>query len=256
MNCIYAGAFIYFDRDFEETIQYIDKLFLLKGTVLPTSTENKVLTGLRENGEMLYSEAEIVELRSNALIEQVYLLDKAPDKIHFENLDIEEKRKYLYSHHCFVATSEGVKSAIDVADIIIYSAGTQHSSLYPTYLSSGLAESIANSKALKVFITNIGADYETPTYKASDYINGAFRYLSMFEKRRYVIADFFDLVLINISKLKENETYVEFDESSFFDIPVRRLIGNFESINFPGTHAGEKIVEAILADYESITSIN
>ncbi len=63
MNCIYAGAFLTFDRNIEAATRNIDRLFKLKGTVLPTSIENKTLVALRENGEMLYSEAEIVELR-------------------------------------------------------------------------------------------------------------------------------------------------------------------------------------------------
>ena len=69
--------------------------------------------------------------------------------------------------------SSSVRLALQQADIIIYSAGTQHS-LYPSYFTKGLAETISDNKtALKVFITNIGADYETPMYKASDYILGA-----------------------------------------------------------------------------------
>ena len=48
--------------------------------VLPNSVENKWLAALRENGEILYSEAEIVELRSNVLIEAIYLLDRSLDR--------------------------------------------------------------------------------------------------------------------------------------------------------------------------------
>lgn len=65
MNCIYAGAFVLFRRDIEQATLFIDRLFKLRGTVLPTSIEDKKLVALRENGQMLYSEAEIVELRSN-----------------------------------------------------------------------------------------------------------------------------------------------------------------------------------------------
>ena len=64
MNCIYAGAFLKFNRNVEQATMFIDRLFKLRGTVLPTGIENKKLVALRENGQMLYSEAEIVELRS------------------------------------------------------------------------------------------------------------------------------------------------------------------------------------------------
>lgn len=252
MNCIYAGAFLVFNRNIEQATQAIDRLFKLRGTVLPTSIEDKKLVALRENGEMLYSEAEIVELRSNVRIERVYLLDRLLDRARFDLLSTAEKRAYLEQHHCYVGVSSGVKLALRQADIIIYSAGTQHSSLYPTYLSAGLARSIADNRtAFKAFITNIGADYETPSYKASDYIQGAYRYLNQSDGRNYSMQELFDVVLINTSRLKADETYVVFDEGGFMEVPVQRVMGEFESIAKPGRHDGDKLVEAILENYAS-----
>jgi len=254
MNCIYAGAFLTFGRNIDAATRYIDRLFKLKGTVLPTSIENKKLVALRENGEMLYSEAEIVELRSNVRIERIYLLDNGLEPSHFNVLSTDEKRYYLAHNHCFVEVSESVRHALEHADIIIYAPGTQHSSLYPTYLSTGLASSIADNKmALKVFITNIGADYETPNYKASEYILGAYRYLSMADKRQYKMSDLFNVVLINQSHLKSGETYVEFDEEAFAEIPVPRVVDMFESKEQPGKHDGNKIVQTIMNLYEEAT---
>jgi 2-phospho-L-lactate transferase/gluconeogenesis factor (CofD/UPF0052 family) len=256
MNCIYAGAFLAFNRNIEQATLYIDRLFKLRGTVLPTSIEDKKLVALRENGQMLYCEAEIVELRSNVLINRIYLLDKPPLKARFDELSTDEKRYYLERHHCYVAVSTGVRLALQQADIIIYSAGTQHSSLYPTYLSAGLAEAIADNKsAYKIFVTNIGADYETPTYKSSDYIRGAHRYLNFSDARNYSMNELFDVVLLNKSRLKADETYVEFDESGFSDIPVRRIMDDFESMEAPGKHDGLKVVQTILDLYESATEL-
>ena len=257
MNCVYAGAFLRFNRNIEQATLFIDRLFKLRGSVLPTSIENKQLVGLRENGQVLYCEAEIVELRSNVRIDRVFLLDKSLDPTQFEKLSPAEKRYYLDRHHCYVAVSEGVRLALQQADIIIYSAGTQHSSLYPTYLSAGLAESIADNKmALKAFITNIGADYETPTYKASDYIIGAHKYLNLSDARKYSMEELFDVVLINKSYLKADETYVELDEAEFSDMPVKCLIDSFESLDQPGKHNGDKIVQVILDLYESKTTLS
>jgi 2-phospho-L-lactate transferase/gluconeogenesis factor (CofD/UPF0052 family) len=256
MNCIYAGAFLAFDRNIESATRYIDRLFKLKGTVLPTSIEDKKLVALRENGDMLYSEAEIVELRSNVRIERIYLLDEVPDKAQFDALSQREKRFYLERHHCFVAVSPGVRDALQQADIIIYAAGTQHSSLYPTYLSTGLAEAIADNRtACKVFITNIGADYETPSYKASDYIQGAFRYLALSGPRTYTMTELFDAALINRSQFKDRSTYVEYDEPAFAGIPVKRVVDTFESAESPGRHDGDKLVRTVLALYETATSL-
>lgn len=256
MNCLYAGAFLRFDRNFEAATRYMDRLFKLRGTVLPTSIEDKQLVALRENGQMLYSEAEIVELRSNVRIERIYLLDKSIERERFEPLTPMQKRYFLERHHCYVGVSQGVRHALEHADIVIYSAGTQHSSLYPTYLSAGLAESIADNKAaLKVFITNIGADYETPTYKASDYIKGAHRYLNLSDARTYAMQDLFDVVLINRSRHKADETYVEIDDDCFSDVPVRRVIDDFESPDAPGKHNGAKVVQTVVDLYEAATVV-
>ena len=251
MNCLYAGAFLASNRNIEQATMNIDRLFQLRGTVLPTSIEDKKLVAQRENGEILYSEAEIVELRSNVRVERIYLLDQSLDKATFEILDNDEKRSYLERHHCYVGVSPGVRRALQQADIIIYSAGTQHSSLYPTYMSAGLAESISdNHSALKVFITNIGADYETPSYKASDYILGAHRYLNLSDERNYSMEELFDVIFINQSHFKDDETYVEYDEGGFHDIYIQRLIDVFESEDNPGKHNGTKVVKTILDLYE------
>jgi 2-phospho-L-lactate transferase/gluconeogenesis factor (CofD/UPF0052 family) len=251
MNCLYAGAFLASNRNIEQATMSIDRLFQLCGTVLPTSIEDKKLVAQRENGEILYSEAEVVELRSNVRVEQIYFLDQSLDRSTFEMLDHNEKRSYLEGHHCYVGVSRGVRLALQRAEIIIYSAGTQHSSLYPTYMSAGLAESISdNHSALKVFITNIGADYETPSYKASDYILGAHRYLNLSDERNYSMEELFDVIFINQSHFKDDETYVDYDEEGFHNISIKRLIDVFESEDSPGKHNGTKVVKTILNLYE------
>ena len=255
MNCLFAGAHLTFGRNFEAATRYIDRLFKLKGTVLPTSIENKVLVGLRENGEMLYCEAEIVELRSSVRIERIYLLDGALDRTRFETLSLDEKRWYLERNQSFVKVSPGVEQALADADLIIYSAGTQHSSLYPTYLSHGLAEAIADNKnACKVFVTNIGADYETPTYKASDYLKGAHRYLNLGDARTYAMEELFDHVLVSNSRSEQGGGYVEFDEAGYRSLPVNLVLEDFESASEPGKHDGARVVAKALCLYERSTA--
>ena len=118
-------------------------------------------------------------------------------------------------------------------------------------MSAGLAESISdNHSALKVFITNIGADYETPSYKASDYILGAHHYLNLSDERNYGLEELFDVIFINQSHFKDDETYVEYDEEGFHDISIPHLVDVFESEDNPGKHNGTKVVKIILDLYE------
>ena len=135
--------------------------------------------------------------------------------------------------------------------MVVYSAGTQHSSLYPTYLTVGLAQAIADNRtALKVFVTNIGADYETPSYRASDYILGAHRYLNLADERSYAMPELFDLALISTGRRKADETYVDFDEASFAQVPVELVLGDFESAEAPGRHDGDKLVATIIERFQ------
>jgi 2-phospho-L-lactate transferase/gluconeogenesis factor (CofD/UPF0052 family) len=255
MNCVYAGAFLAFGRDLEKSALYIDKLFKLRGVVLPSSNEDKKLLAIRENGRMLYSEAEIVELRSNVRIECIYLLDRYVNMERFEKLSTDEKKLYLERNHCPVRLSSRAESALTQADIIIYSSGTQHSSLYPTYMTSGVGRTIANNKtAYKIFLTNIGADYETPNYKASDYIKGAHRYLNNPEARAIPMQELFDINFVNKSRLKSDKSYVKYDEAAYRDIPVPTYIDTFESSAAHGKHDGDKVVETILELYEWFAS--
>lgn len=252
MNCIYAGAFLVFSRNLEEATKAIDRLFRLRGVVLPTSNDNLKMVALRENGTMLYSESEIVELRSNVRIERIYLLDHHLDPCQFELLCLDDKRSYLEQHHCSSSVSPGVDRAIRQADIIIYSAGTQHSSLYPTYLASGLASAIAdNQMAYKVFITNIGADYETPSYKASDYVLGAYRYLAFAGCRNYLPLELFSEILVNKIRLNADESYIEFDPEGFPDWNIPIKVGDYEATEDPGKHDGNILVETILFGHEN-----
>lgn len=257
MNCLYAGAFLLFERNIEKATLFFDRLFKLKGTVLPTNNEDKQLVALRENGEILYTEADIVELRSNVKIERIYLLDKLLNPTQFEKLSVVAKRYYLERHHSFVPVSNAVKLAIKQADIVIYSAGTQHSSLYPTYIAAGLAEAIAdNSAALKVLLTNIGADYETPSYKASDYIKGAFRYLNMSDSRPYQWSELFDIALVNhveSQKFRENDVVCDFENLK--SLPIKIVFDNFEDGKAFGKHNGEKVVTRILSLYDEKQNI-
>lgn len=259
MNLIYAGAFLYCDGNFEDATILIDKLFKLRGTVLPTNNEDKKLVAIREDGTVLFSEAEIVELRSNSRIKKIFLLDKYPQKDIVGAMKAEDAEQYLAIMNREVTATSRVKRTIRDADIIIYSPGTQHSSLYPSYITRGVTESIAaNRKALKVFITNIGEDYETPSYAASDYINGALRYLRSGKNSFIAPEDLISIALVNNTySNKSLENYVQFDEDELGQIKCEIIPGSFEDAANPGKHDGKKIARYIIGEYyKRLANIN
>ena len=251
MNCIYAGAFLNNNRNIDLVAQQVEKFFSLRGSVIPTNIEDKYLVGLRENGEVLYSEAEIVELRSSVKIKRIYLIDHPLEQNLLESLSHNEREDYLELNKSYVEATEKSVSALEMADIIIYSSGTQHSSLYPTYMTNGIPEAISkNTSAKKFFITNIGEDYETPSYRASDFIKGALRYLNYSTSRNYEFEDFFDYALVNQPNSDE-EYLIEYDEEAFKDINVEILLKNFESNKYKGKHDGKKLLETIIRSFRS-----
>jgi 2-phospho-L-lactate transferase/gluconeogenesis factor (CofD/UPF0052 family) len=251
MNLIYAGAYLFCGGDFEQATIFIDKLFKLQGTVLPTNNEDKKLVAIREDGTILYSEAEIVELRSNSRIKKIYLLDQYPDRSIVAGMKVEEVEQYFEIMNRQVTITSKVERSIRDADVIVYSPGTQHSSLYPSYITRGLTDSIvANKKALKVFITNIGEDYETPSYTANDFINGAIRYLRMGSAHNVAVNDIISIALVNNSfSGKALEKYVQHNEPELEKIGCKIKLDAFEDPGNPGKHDGKRLAQLIVDLY-------
>ena len=251
MNLIYAGTFLYCGGNFEEATIFIDKLFKLEGTVFPTNSEDKKLVAIREDGTILFSEAEIVELRSNSRIKKIYLLDQYPSRDILSGMTIQEVENYFEIMNRQVSITPKVQRSIIDADIIIYSAGTQHSSLYPSYITKGVTDAIAaNKKALKIFITNIGEDYETPSYTASAFINGAIKYLRLGSNYTISVNDIISVALVNNSfENKKMENYVPFDSVELNKIGCEIVADTFEDKKNPGKHDGELLAEYIIRQY-------
>lgn len=245
MNCLFAGKFSE-NKNLEDTSNYFMNIFKLQGKVLPNSNEVMTLVALRENGEVLTTEAQIVEFRSNVRIDRIYLVNSVLYEEDLVNLSIQEKKDLLEKKNNFVAINESVTNEIDSADIIIYSSGTQHSSLYPTYLTKGLAEKVANNKkAKKIFICNIGADYETPSYTAYDFFDRAYFYLNLPNAKNINYDLLFDTVLVNEPRSKES-FYVESDLEKFLSFPALEVISeDFESFHEKGKHNGDLLLSKI-----------
>ena len=134
---------------------------------------------------------------------------------------------------------------------MIFCPGTQHSSLLPTYLSLYLGDIIANNKeSLKVFISNIGADYENPVYIASDYVLNSVKHLNYSSKKNYEIKDFFNLLLIN-NPLDDIKVKVKFD-NGIIKTNIDYVKSNLENDYKNGYHDGDKIIEIIFKKFREI----
>lgn len=244
MNCLYAGAYELCNRDFAETTVFFDRFFQIQGTVLPTSLEDQKLVAIRESGDVLHSEAEIVELRSNVRIKDIFIVDDYPERDVLGQLPADERYAYLARIQARVRATDEVLRAIGQADILIYGPGTQHSSLYPSYMTRGIPEAIvSNRRAVKIFVCNIGEDYETPEYTASELVAGALRHLQRGAAYPVQARELIDFVLVNEPRDPKAAKYIPCDLPRFETMGVTVLCDDFEDPRSLGKHNGEKIVD-------------
>ncbi|HEY4012226.1 MAG TPA: 2-phospho-L-lactate transferase CofD family protein [Polyangiaceae bacterium] len=164
-NLLFAGAYLSRNRDFNAAVRAFVALTDARGDVIHvTDGENLVLVGLKEDGTILASEAELVGPQSRVPLRDIYLLRDYLDPATLEalcGLAPDEIHAFLEARSVYPRMNPDCAAAIESADIVIYGPGTQHSSLYPSYLTQGLGEAVrSNRSAEKIFVANIRVDHE------------------------------------------------------------------------------------------------
>lgn len=144
------------------------------------------LVALKEDGELLASESEIVAPQSAVPILESYLLPRHLDAATaraLAPLSPRAKHAWLADRQVVARPSEGARAALAGVDLIVFGPGTQHSSLLPSYRI--VAESIAQSPAVaKVLVANLRPDLDDPGGTASELIQRALRFMGDPENRR------------------------------------------------------------------------
>ena len=241
INCIITAEFLT-TNNIKKVINKMSNNFDIKNEIVLNSYSNRYLYALSNNGNLL-GEEDIVLLNRREIIRDIFLLKKKIDinlRSKFTNLKFKNMKNKIKKINNIPKLSKEAKEKINKANIIIYCPGTQHSSLYPTYITKDFSKIISkNKKALKVFISNIHNDYDTHNYKKNDYILNAFKYLNLQNENE--INDFFDLNIINFNYsknkiVKENKN----------NIPT--ICGKFNIAN-KNIHNGKKIFNVILDNY-------
>ncbi len=147
---------------FAEALPVFGKLLDIEGQVLPITEENAELIGITEDNNTIFGEAGITN---------------AGKKI----------KKMLYNHK--VEANPDVLTAIQNADLIIFSSGSLLTSLIPHLLIDSVVKAIKASKAPKLYICNLVTQPgETDNFTVSDHIKVLNSYLG---------ANTIDIVLAN-----------------------------------------------------------
>lgn len=134
-------------NDYEKTIKEIKRLLNIEHEVLPSTLDRSELYAVLENGKTIKGETNIdIPKHSGKLkIKKVFLKPRA--KAYPQALQ-----------------------AVKKADIIVIGPGDLYSSLAQILLTEGMADSLRNSKAKKIYICNLMNKYgETNDYSVEDF---------------------------------------------------------------------------------------
>lgn len=169
-NLVFLGLYLELG-DFNKTIKELQNYLGLPDIVQNvTDGEDLKLVALCSSGKLLNSESEIVNV-NNEEIAQIFLLKSYLDEFEltsYSKLSFDQIKNELNKKQQPPRLSEAVSQTLSLSDVVIYGPGTPHSSLFPSYMTPGLAEKIkSNTKALKILITNIEADFESKNESVS-----------------------------------------------------------------------------------------
>jgi len=257
-NLIYASL-----ADFYGSMQIAEEKIRnalnLPSKVVLNSDVNGFIFALTENGTLLHNEEKIVNYDQLSPIYEVFY-KKEPltknDITKFNSLlNFEEKKFYLKqkSDSLPIISEIASKSLLD-ADIIIFSPGTQHSSLYPTYFTKNLCKILSKTNAMKFFITNIIEDNEIPKFSASDQIRQAVYYLNEKNKMSFKENQLIDIIISN-KPPDNNDKYLSINLKSLEQLNLKKYIiekvEKTNDVNKKGIHDENKIVSLIFDSYNS-----
>jgi hypothetical protein len=159
----------------------------------------------------------------------------------------EERRAFLEKRVVTVRVNPAMVEAVRAADLIIYAPGTQHSSLFPSYLTPGLGRAVAaNLGAIKLLITNLHRDAEITGSSAVDIINRALYYLR--EKGQVEISTpaLITHYLLNDPGRESPVPYVPLGAVEALEDPRLVRIGNYED-GVSGHHDARKLLAPFVA---------
>ena len=172
-NLLFTGCYLEQGRDFNHAIEAFNEFYEVGPDVLTNITrgENLFLVAEKENGTVLRNEADIVAAQDPTRIRELFLLDEDTYLNRVEHAPEPDGgwTPVLRAGEVVPRLNPRAGLALAGADVIIYGPGTQHSSLFPSYMTEGVAEAItANARADKVFLGNIHRDFDIQGEDASD----------------------------------------------------------------------------------------
>lgn len=181
-NLVFAGLYLQCSRDFNRAVDEYSALVGLPEGLIENVTDgtNAWLVGIDVEGRLLASEEEIVDTARPNRVRDIFLVERPLSEADRAAVAAAPARaaEIVETRAAAPRLNPRLAAKIASADLIIYAPGTQHSSLFPSYLTPGLNAAIAgNLSAIKLLITNIQSDAEIAGSNAVDIIERAVHYL-------------------------------------------------------------------------------
>src|SRR3989338_9199850 len=156
---------------FDRAVEEMGRIMVIKGKVIPVTT-NKV------HLKMI--------LRNNKLLDGEHEIDVSTD--------IDKGFQSIYLEPFPEANSRAIDQ-IMTADLVILSPGDLYTSLIPNLLVDGFSKALRETGAKKALVVNLmNKRWQTTQFKSSDYVR---------ELKRFIGRDIFDYVLVNSNKVPE-----------------------------------------------------
>ena len=258
-NLVFAGSYLLRRRRFNDAVDdYCGLLGLPPGLIdNVTDGTNAFLVALERDRGVLVSEAEIVDAKRRNRISDVFLID-APlseaDRTSLARLSKEECASWLEQRSRPMPLNPRLRERVAAADLIIYAPGTQHSSLFPSYLTKDLSRAIAsNLTAMKLLVTNIQADAEISGSTAVDIVERAVYYLKEKGKLPLPVPTLITHYIINDPRIPEIDAdagYVPLGHLDTLEDPRLVRIGHYED-GVSGRHDASKVLTPFLQSFLS-----
>jgi 2-phospho-L-lactate transferase/gluconeogenesis factor (CofD/UPF0052 family) len=253
-NLVFAGCFLHVGRRFNDAVDDYCSLLNLPPGMIENVTDgrNAWLVAVDQDGRLLATEAEIVTADTPQHLKDIYLLDhlvSQPERDRLDQAGSAELDRFLQAHGATLVPNPRLLEKIARADLIVYAPGTQHSSLFPSYLTPGIGRAIGqNLKAVKVLITNLQEDAEIFGNSAVDLINKALFYLR--EKNRLTVPtpSLITHYLLNEPGRAESRSYVPLGHLDSLEDPRLVRIGNYEE-GGSGRHDASKVLTPFIKSF-------
>jgi 2-phospho-L-lactate transferase/gluconeogenesis factor (CofD/UPF0052 family) len=255
-NLVFAGAFLLAGRDFNRAVDDYCALVGLPAGVVDnvTSGENAFLVAIESTGRLLATEAAIVDSATPNRIRDIFLLDRplTTEEITAIESAGPKAEAMLRARAPRLRVNPRVADRIRSADLIIYGPGTQHSSLFPSYLTPGICDAIAgNLGAMKVLVTNIQPDAEITGSNALDLVGKAVYYLRGRDTLSVPTPFLVTHSLLNDPSVPEaTRPYVPLGPTETIEDPRLVRIGNYEE-GLTGRHHAARVLEPFIASIVS-----